>query len=106
MATSGTWLTHEGCAYLHGNACRTRNLGGIRRSLPGSLLKSQAAPWACLAGQAGIWDDSVLEGFERMGGGLLDGAVGQVGAAGGELSVLGPAPGAGGLGVGFCGPVA
>jgi len=25
MATSATWLTHEGCAYLHGNACRTRN---------------------------------------------------------------------------------
>jgi hypothetical protein len=42
MATSATWPTNGGCAYLHGNACRTRNLGGIRRSLPGSLLKKVA----------------------------------------------------------------
>ena len=37
LARFGTWLTHEGCAYLHGNTCGTRNLGGIRRSLPESL---------------------------------------------------------------------
>ena len=38
MATSGTWPTHGGCAYLHRTRRGTRNLGGIRRSLPGSLL--------------------------------------------------------------------
>jgi hypothetical protein len=44
MATSRTWPTNGGCAYLHGNARGTGNLGGIRRSLPGSLLKKAPRP--------------------------------------------------------------
>ena len=39
MATSATWPTNGGCAHLHGNASGTRNLGGIRRSLPGVVMR-------------------------------------------------------------------
>ncbi len=43
---------------------------------------------ACLAGQAGVWDDFGMQGFERMGGGLLDTAVGQLVPAGSMFAFL------------------
>jgi hypothetical protein len=43
---------------------------------------------ACLAGQAGVWDDFGMQGFERMDGGLLDTAVGQLVPAGSMFAFL------------------
>ena len=43
---------------------------------------------ACLAGEAGVWDDFGMQGFERMGGGLLDTAVGQLVPAGSMFAFL------------------
>jgi hypothetical protein len=43
---------------------------------------------ACLAGQAGIWDDFGMQGFERMDGGLLDAAVGKLVPAGSMFAFL------------------
>src|SRR5260221_9695061 len=39
-----------------------------------SLLKSPGRSLACLAGCSSIWDDLVMQGFERAGGELLDAA--------------------------------
>src|SRR5260370_24802196 len=39
-----------------------------------SLLKSPGRSLACLAGCSGTWDDSVMQGFERAGGEVLDAA--------------------------------
>jgi hypothetical protein len=45
-------------------------------------------PLTCLAGRAGIWDDLVMQGFERMDGELLDTAVGQLVPAGSMFAFL------------------
>jgi IS5 family transposase len=41
-----------------------------------------------MAGRAGVWDDFVMQGFERMDGGLLDTAVGSLVPAGSMFAFL------------------
>ncbi len=53
-----------------------------------SLLKSQAAGGRVWPGWAGVWDDLVMQGFERMDGGLMDTAVGQLVPSGSVFAFL------------------